>query len=197
MMRIRRLAALTVLFLTVGIPPAQASCLVPPPMAEGLPQTGAVFSGLVEDIDFDGRLATVAVDRVWKGDVASLVQVQGSFELVPGQMTSIDRFYNLGSTYLFFVTPGGVGFIDDACTLTAEATAALLTEVEQVAGGTGSVPVGAPDTTELEAPTSASSAPILVGTGSVLVLAALAIIAKRRRTEKEPEVEGFRLNRSE
>ncbi len=195
-MRTIRIALMAVLFTAVIATPAHASCIAPPPLPESYAAAEAVFSGLVESVEFDGRLANVSVDSVWKGDVAASVQVQGSFELIPGQITSVDRFYTPGSTYVFFVRPGGVGFMDDGCSLTSDATADIVSQVEAAAGKAGSPPLAGPEETE-PAPESTPRGPVFVATVAVIILGALLLVALRRRHPVSDPVEGFRLNRED
>jgi hypothetical protein len=175
--------------------PAVASCVEPPPPAEGFAQAAAVFSGTVEQLDLGGRLATVAVDTVWKGEVAESVQVQGTEVLDPNMATSIDRSYQAGFSYVFFVTPGGVGFVDNACSLTQEATAGLIAQLDEVSGGSGTTPdptAAAP--TEAEG-SDRTSTLVWSAAGAGLTLVAIAAVVRRRRRPPPPEVEGFRLQR--
>jgi len=101
---------------------AAASCGAIPKMVRAIKHAPAVFVGEVQDVRSRRRWATVAVREVWKGKVSERVEVRsGEFD-APGGLTtisSVDRFYDAGSTYLFvpFAREGDV-FKDNACTRT-------------------------------------------------------------------------------
>ena len=173
---------------------AMASCAELPAVPDAFAQAEAVFSGTVETVEMGGRLATVAVDLVWKGEVADQVQVQGTDMLDPNMATSVDRSYLAGFNYVFFVTVGGVGFVDNACTATQEATSDLIAQLDEVHGGPGSAPRAAPSQ-----PEPAASSPFdLVGVAfaaGVGLMVVGAVVARRRGRSEQPEIEGFRLRR--
>ena len=173
---------------------AMASCAEPLSLPDAYAQAEAVFSGTVEVAEMGGRLATVSVDLVWKGEVADQVQVQGTEMLDPNMATSVDRTYLAGFNYVFFVRVGGVGFLDNACTSTQEATSDLLAQLDEVRGGPGSAP--RPSPTQPEPVTSSGFdlvwAAFAAGVGLMVVGA---VVARRRDRREQPEVEGFRLRR--
>lgn len=117
--------------------PAHASCAEPEPMAGALTQAEAVFIGTVTALDFDGRVATFAVDEVWKGDVDETALVNGSGERIAALQsaesrgetlwTSVDRTFEAGTRYLV-VAYGrdGATLLDSACSLTQPYTPALV-----------------------------------------------------------------------
>jgi hypothetical protein len=167
---------------------------VPPPLPEAYAQAGAVFSGTVEVVEVGARLATVGVDLVWKGEVSSEAKVQGTDMLDPNMITSVDRTYQPGVEYVFFVTAGGVGFMDNACTSTQVATAELLAQLDELAGSPGSAPAASP--TEPAPDTSPGSGLVGVAfSAGVLLLLVGVVIARRRNRTEPPEVDGFRLRR--
>jgi len=112
--------------LAVGPTAVNASCAQPVALPTAIASAPAVFVGTVTGLDRGGRVATVDVDEVWKGDgVAAVVQVAGSPDLASAA-TSVDRTYGVGQRYLF-VPAGGAGdhFEDNSCTLTQPYSAAL------------------------------------------------------------------------
>ena len=173
--------------------PVLASCIEPPPLPDAYAGAEAVFSGTVDAVDMGGRLATVTVDLVWKGDVADEVQVQGTDMLDPNMITSVDRTYQAGFNYVFFVTVGGVGFKDNACTFTQETTADLVAQLDDLRGSPGSAPASSPTQAEPETSSGLDLVWVAFGAGVVLMVVG-AVIARRRRPE-QPEIEGFRLRR--
>ena len=68
-----------------------------------------MFVGTVTETDFDGRVATFNVGEVWKGETGSAVIVVAGPSLAELQaaqakgenlVTSVDRSFDLGTTYL-------------------------------------------------------------------------------------------------
>jgi hypothetical protein len=119
---------------TVGV--AHASCLVPPPIEQGIDEAQVVFVGTVVDYGGDERQAIVEVESVWKGEgVATLVGVDGGF--ARNAATSVDRFYQAGQRYIFFPTTEEFPFLDNSCTLTQPMT----DEIEALAPATATAPV--------------------------------------------------------
>jgi hypothetical protein len=173
---------------------ALASCIEPPPLPDAYAGAEAVFSGTVDAVDMGGRLATVTVDLVWKGEVADEVQVQGTDMLEANMITSVDRTYQPGFNYVFFVTVGGVGFKDNACTLTQETTADVVAQLDEVRGSPGSAPASSPTEAEPETSSGLDLVWVAFGAGVALMVVG-AVIARRRRRPEQPEVEGFRLRR--
>ncbi len=172
------------------LPGALASCAEPLPLEEAFDQTPAVFVGTVEAVEFQGRLAHVAVDGVWKGDVAAEVRVQGTDTLDPNMMTSIDRTYQVGTIYVFFVNPGGVGFTDNGCTNTAVAEADLMAKLDTLNGAAATAPI-ATDTTTVPEDTGTAMGWIAGGILGVIGLAGIAGAMRMRRARSLPEIEGF------
>ncbi len=170
-------------------PAALASCIEPPPLEVAFDQAPAVFVGTVDAVDFQGRLAHVSVDGVWKGEVASEVQVQGTDMLDPNMMTSVDRTYQVGTIYVFFVSPGGVGFTDNACTNTTVADAELMATLDGLNGSPAVTPAGG-GSTEPTPDADGRLGWVAGGIVGVLVLAGIAWVVRQRR-DPIPEIEGF------
>ncbi|MDQ3957388.1 MAG: hypothetical protein M3273_03605 [Actinomycetota bacterium] len=109
--------------------PAQASCGVAPPIRKALRQAPAVFVGEVVALTNARRWATVEVTDVWKGRVGSKVEVRGGPPDPRGPtsaVSTVDRYYEVGETYLFFPFRGRRGsFTDNACSNTTPYRARL------------------------------------------------------------------------
>lgn len=107
---------------------AHASCAEPVPLEQALAGTETVFVGTVTTLDFHDRVATVAVDEVWKGEPGAVVTVSGGGPVASlaearkqGQetFTSVDRTYVAGTRYLF--VPHAIeqgAFMDTQCSNT-------------------------------------------------------------------------------
>lgn len=90
-----------ILVSTLGVLPAEASCILLPSLEESIASREVVFVGEVVDTSNDERTATVEVAEIWKGPVP-----EGSVEVVGGAeganvASSVDRTYKVGVTYLF------------------------------------------------------------------------------------------------
>ncbi len=120
--------ALVAALLIVPAGAAHASCAEPIPLQQSLDEAAAVFVGTVTGLDFQDRVATVAVDEVWKGEVGASVTVSGGGEIsfleqarAEGQeaFTSVDRTYAAGERYLFvpYAVEQGA-YMDNQCSNT-------------------------------------------------------------------------------
>lgn len=102
--------------------PARASCGLVPPLDEAIENAPAAFVGTIVDLENLRRWATVEVSDVWKGEVDPLVEVRGGPADPKGGgsvVTSVDRHFRLGVTYLFVPHRGqGDIFRDNACSAT-------------------------------------------------------------------------------
>lgn len=97
----------------------QASCVMPPPMRRAIADAPTVFVGTVTETRFNDRWATVSIVEIWRGEnIPPSVEVRsgvGSSNTV----TSVDRFYDIGETYLFIpYERKGIMYRDNACTST-------------------------------------------------------------------------------
>lgn len=120
-------AVIAVSFVVLSAPRAMASCAEPLPDALAIEQGQTVFVGTVTGLDNDGRLATFAVDDVWKGEVSAIAVVNGGPSLAELKeaglgadiATSVDRWYELGARYLVVSheIEDGV-YRDNACSAT-------------------------------------------------------------------------------
>ncbi|MHB8576818.1 MAG: hypothetical protein ACYDCQ_15965 [Dehalococcoidia bacterium] len=86
----------------------------------------SVFMGTVISTEYNGRLAVVNVDELWKGPpLPAMVEVQGSPALAAGEASSVDRYFDVGQHYLFVPNSAAPPFEDDGCTATQVYTPAL------------------------------------------------------------------------
>lgn len=123
------LAALAAALVTPGR--ASALCAGPGPWRTAISEAPAVFVGEVVSVRSGGRWATVDVEAVWKGVVEDVVEVRsGAFDPPGGliSMSSVDRTYDAGRTYVFVPFEGDDDvFEDNSCTRTTPYRAALET----------------------------------------------------------------------
>jgi hypothetical protein len=192
---IRALAALAVTlaavggFLVAGEGVAGASCMAPPAVDDAIRQADIVVVGTVSTTRSRGRIATVQVEDVWKGHVASELEVFGG-PASENVFTSVDRTYEIGTRYLLFVhEPSAHGYSptfggryeDNSCSDTRPYTndlAALrptgATSLEDPDRTHGSAPIAAPTSRSSE--THAEWWALLgVAATSVLIVAAFAV----------------------
>ena len=140
-------ASLVIATLLLPAAPAGASCIEPPPYPRAIEEAASVFVGTVVATTNAGRWVTVRVEEVWKGDdIAAEVEIQAGPEDPPGDATaisSLDRRYRAGTTYLFFPWQRrGEIFFDNACTQTSVFRPSL--ERFRPAGATASSPSPSP-----------------------------------------------------
>jgi len=156
-----------------------ASCAGPPPIEVALRQADSVFVGLVRDVANHDRLAQVEVREIWRGpDLPRIVQVQGGPD-DPNMITSTDRTYAMGTTYLFAVSVSEADgrLLDSGCT----ATTTWRDELVALRPADPRPPVGADDAPEREL------IPLpMLGLGVGLVLVALVSAAAFRATGQRP-----------
>lgn len=167
--------------------PAGASCVMPEgSLKQRLHKAKIVFVGTVANVQANGRLAHVAVDSVWAGEVANAVRVRGG-TLATNTASSVDRDFKTGRRYLFVPYRGnGEIFHDSSCSDTqawqpqfARLRPADAREVNNV-----------PDQARSEAPvdevvSSANATRLVVWIAGGLLLALLAlggVMFLRRRT---------------
>lgn len=100
-----------------------ASCALPPPIDNPVATADIVFVGTVSATSNGNRWATVAVQEVWRGpDMPATVVIQGG--PAGNAATSVDRSFQVGTTYLFFpnVDSGTGALTDNSCSSTTEFT---------------------------------------------------------------------------
>lgn len=174
-------------------PVAAASCAEPVPLAQALAEAPVTFVGTVTALEHDGRIATFAVEEVWKGDVGAIAVVSGGPN--PSELdragedgltvvTSVDRTYILEETYLV-VSHGAEGefLLDNACSATQVYTA----ELAEFRPDTAYIP-------PIDEPTAGSGATWLwwvvasLGAGAAAGLGTAALRRSRRRGASDPVV---------
>jgi hypothetical protein len=98
---------------------ALADCAEPLPLEKAVIVNEFVFVGTVESADAQGRLATVKVEEVWRGDPATAVTVDGTLDPTTG-IGEDDRVFRAGIRYLFLPSIVDGRFVDNLCTSTTE-----------------------------------------------------------------------------
>jgi len=115
--------------------PAAASCAPPLTVSDAIAQADLVVVGTVTSARSRNRIATVAVDEVWKGDVGSRVEVFGG-PSADNSGTSVDRTYEVGVRYLIvaynpeahgYPSVFGGRYEDNSCSVTQPWTDGLTT----------------------------------------------------------------------
>lgn len=179
---------------------AHASCAPRPSTAEGLATFDSVVVGTVTATTSHRRVATVAVEDSWKGTQLARLEVLGGPDVRGDGGSTVDRTYDVGVTYLFFLRSGGSRngdvWMDNACSPTEPyrtelaqhrpAAAQLVTPSATVAPST--VAPSVEDALSTRASTGDSStgdssaAPIAVVALVVGGVAAGAVVLLRRRS---------------
>lgn len=122
------ISAVAAVPLLLAFAPATAlgSCMPPPPLEEAVKTADVVFVGVVTATSNQNFWASVQVEEVWRGpDQPRGVVVRGGTG--GNAMTSIDRSFEPGVTYLFFpsVDPA-LGLADNSCSSTTPWTEAMV-----------------------------------------------------------------------
>ena len=113
------IAALSLFALVVVARPAAACRCLPPPLGKAVRAADVVFVGTIARVDVtDHAIATVSVRAVWKGAVASEVQVHDS-------PTSCGRGLTAGETLVFVARTDHGRFTVRQCDGTQRATDAV------------------------------------------------------------------------
>lgn len=107
-----------------GTSSAGASCVGPfgpggsQTIQQQLDKAAAVFVGKVIATSSNDRVARVQVESVWRGEhINATVTVSGA-EGSNGAVTSVDRTFTTGQTYLFAPYSASSPFKDNSCSLT-------------------------------------------------------------------------------
>ena len=138
MSRPRGLVAIVVLvgalFAFMGLAQtAAASCAPRLTVSDAIAQSDLVVVGTVTSARSRNRIATVAVDEAWKGDVGSTVEVFGG-PSADNSATSVDRTYDVGVRYFIvaydpkahgYPSVFGGHYEDASCSVTQPWTEAL------------------------------------------------------------------------
>lgn len=168
-------AALTLGVLLMTAPVAGASCAPPLAMEDALAQAPVVFVGTVVDLDHGGVLAGFSVDEVWKGEVESKVLVSGGpspsdlegLGFGEAVVTSVDRYYEEGVTYL--VVPFGIEdgvYMDNACSVTQ----AYVPVLDDFRPTTAHPPIDAGSDSDVVIARVAVGAVVLVAAGAIVAV---------------------------
>jgi hypothetical protein len=192
----KMLAALVVVALMTAVQPAcvfACSCVPPPPPAEALANSTAVFAGQVTEIVAPANLGgpdpvqvTFAVSKGWKGAEQPTIVLNTS-----GSSASCGFEFVKGQEYLVYATTFEGRLETGLCTRTAQLD---LAGDDLAALGDGTVPTGAP--TGEEAPSEGPSTlpeagnalspyviPAALGGGLLLIILLSSVMVTRRRTD--------------
>lgn len=96
--------------------PIVTDCAPPPPLEKAAATADLVFLGVVTEIADGGRLATVAVKDVWRGDLPPIVRVAGGQD--PTNPAEDDRTFEPSAAYLFLPVISGDHLVDSVCSST-------------------------------------------------------------------------------
>ena len=190
-------------FLVGSASPAAASCAPPLSLADALTNSDLVVVGTVTAARSANRIATVAVEDIWRGDADTQIEVAGGPDSLSGG-TSVDRTYIVGQRYLFFIwEPAlhgnagtfGARYEDNVCTDTRPFTADLEqlrpASARRTSAPSTSPPNSSSSTTTTAAPSSQDSNGTLVAfvIAGLLVCAALVAVGWSRRRRADLAVE--------
>lgn len=108
-----------VLAALVAVPgTASAACGAPPTLITAVEEAHTVFIGRTVEVTNRGRTAQMEVLQIWKGrDLPQFVTVAGGPASV-NEISSDDRVFEAGRTYLVFPHNRTSPFTDDRCTAT-------------------------------------------------------------------------------
>lgn len=161
----------------VGPGAVLADCAEPPAIEATVVKADMVFVGTVTNASNNRRWAEVAVQEVWRGpDQPLIVLVRGGPE--GNTMTSVDRSFEIGRTYLFvpYVDAATNALEDNSCTSTTEFT----DEIASLRPADARQPIGsqqtAPGGFDVE-----SLAPFALVGVVFLVLLAIGLLARGRQ----------------
>lgn len=186
---------LCAVFVIGSASPSAASCAPPLPLTEALASSDLVVVGTVTAARSADRIATVAVEDIWMGDAETVIEVAGGPEQ-PNAATSVDRTYEVGTRYLFFILepaqhgnpPGNfpMQYVDNNCSNTRPYTSDLDSLRPASAHRIALAPTTTSTTSTPSAGTSASEnrSPVVVIAGAALFFGGLltaALIVRHRR----------------
>ena len=170
------------------------------PLTDAIGSSDLVLVGTVSSARSNNRIATVAVEDLWKGESGAVIEVAGGPDAA-NSATSVDRTYTVGTRYLFFIfepvahgSPGtfGARYEDNDCTDTRPYTADLDSlrpvSARRVASSPPTAPTAPAQAAPAPAASSSDSAAVLyiaAAAGSAVALALLAIFVRRRRAITE------------
>ena len=168
---------------------ASASCATTPSVEQALKDADLVFVGMVTSTRSQGRVAFVRVEDRWKGTGEPRVDVYGG-PAADNAATSVDRRYQSGQRYLFFVQePARHGrhgafagrYQDNGCSATRPYTVDLAAFRPSTA-----VVIASPEVTQPQSSTASWRWPAAIGATAIVALAAAMVISRRRAAVGPP-----------
>lgn len=162
--------------------PTSASCALPVPRADALARADAVVVGTVTATRSADRIATVTVEDIWKGNADLVIEVAGGPDS-PNMRTSVDRTFEVGTRYLFFLLERtaqdsrgtfGAFFEDNSCTNTRPYTTDLDTLRPSTARRVATSSPTSPTPPRQNDPSGGDHAAFVVRLGAVAAIAAVA-----------------------
>jgi hypothetical protein len=160
------------------------------PAVVGCPTTDlsaatVVFTGRVTAVGFQGRTATVAVERVYRGGpVSAHVEVKGTRAVAKGIFSAIDRTYVARAEYVFAPLYGSNPRFEETICSATQARSALTDAVAPPGGGDAPVAGG------VRTDVHGSPLPVILGgSGAVVLLVVLVLGTRwlRRRPAARPD----------
>ena len=130
-MRLLAAGALAILALSLGAASTRASCAGVSTPADAIADGQFAFVGTVESVRNTDRWAMFEVEEIWSPqDLPRFVEVRGSihedsFFGIFSTVSSNDRYFEAGATYLVFPRSEGGLLFDDACSATEAWSEAL------------------------------------------------------------------------
>ena len=115
-------AALAVALVAITPAPAQAACNFVPSVSQALAQRPIAFVGEVQSVSEEGRVATIEVLEIWKGEGVSRYTRVWGYDVGAGAELTPDQWWAVGSTYLVIPETLRVPFVATACSGTVEFT---------------------------------------------------------------------------
>ena len=194
--RILFVLALVAGALMAPVASAHAQCAPSLTTEENLQAAETAFVGTVIDRSNRDRTAVFAVFEVWKGRrLSERVTVNGGPE-DPNQLTSIDRTFLLGQTYLVLPANNREPFRDSLCTgtqLWSTPTGTIPTYLQNAVGGdvpiltyAGPGPSGLPEGSNIDGE-SGGIDPLVIAMGVVLLALILVRVGKARGKAKSEQ----------
>ena len=133
-----------------------------------------VFTGRVTAVGFEGRTATVAVGRVYRGGpVSAHVEVKGTRAVANGIFSAIDRTYTMGTEYVFAPLYGSNPHFEETICSATQPRAALTDGVAPPGGGEAPMAGGVPTHAH------GSPLPVVIGAGGAVGLMVVLVLGTR------------------
>ncbi len=142
--------------------------------ATDLNAAAVLFTGRVTAVGFQGRSATVDVERVYHGGpVSARVEMKGTRAVANGIFSAIDRTYTAGEEYVFAPLYGTNPHFEETICSATQPRSAGTDGVAPPGGGEAPVAGGVP------ARVSHSSLPLILGGGGALGLVVVLVLGTR------------------